>query len=595
MPSLSLFGAHRFPERLRASLVPEERERVERVLGTARLFMASASLVAIFLDPTEPTAYTELAYGLLIAYVGSSAFIFLLLRTHRPVKPRFQWAVHATDIIWPATITAFTQGPNSPFFPFFTFVLLAAAFRWGLRETLATALATIAVLMVQAGLITEALFGGILEGEFQLNRFIMRSSYLTITGLLLGYLAREEKQLRAETSSIARIIAKARVETGLNGTVHTILDDLLSLFAAHRAVLVVHETSTGRVLLWQVYEAGVEQPTRLQTGESVYEDGQKYFFTGPPVMHVVRDEGGARLTRALDERGHPAESTPIEVPKALLVTHDFTSFVAISAVFGEDWKGRLFLLDPRLAAIREPELHFLQTVVGQVAPAIYSVYLLSRLRERAGAIERARVARELHDGSIQSLIGLEMQVDVLRRQVGVENPVAPELARIQDLLRDEILNLRELMQQMKTIEIHPRQLVETLAGTVDRFQRETGISASFVCHHDEVYMPPRVAREMVRIVQEALVNVRKHSKATHAVVRLTSDNGCWKVVVDDDGKGFDFSGHLNQEELDSGRKGPLIIKERVRAIGGQLTVESAPGFGARLEITVPQKEHGTYE
>ena len=589
------FRSHRFLDRLHASLVPEERERVERVLAGARLFMAAASLVAIYLDPTEPTAYAGLAYGLLIAYVGGCAGILLLVRTRAAIGPRLQWTIHATDIIWPAIITAFTQGPNSPFFPFFTFVLLAAAFRWGLRETITTALATIVVLMAQAALITDAFFGGLLEGEFQLNRFIMRSSYLVITGGLLGYLAREEKQLRAETSSIARIIAKARVETGLNGAVHTILDELLFLFGAHRALLAVHETSTGRALLWQVYEAALDQPTRLHLTEAAYEERQEYFFPGPPAMHVMRGaDGHLTLERALGQRGTAVRDTPVSFPARLLEAQTFSSFLAISAVFGEDWTGRVYLLNPR-SAIRDAELHFLQTVVSQVAPAIYSVYLLSRLRERAGAIERARVARELHDGSIQSLIGLEMQVDVLRRQFGDGNPVAPELARIQELLRDEVLNLRELMQQMKPIEVHPKQLVEVLSGTVDRFQRETGIAASFVCHHDEVYMPPRVAREVVRIVQEALVNVRKHSKATHTVVRLTSESGCWKVVVDDDGKGFDFSGHLNQQELDSGRKGPLIIKERVRAIGGQLTVESAPGFGARLEITVPQKEHGAYE
>jgi signal transduction histidine kinase len=60
-------------------------------------------------------------------------------------------------------------------------------------------------------------------------------------------------------------------------------------------------------------------------------------------------------------------------------------------------------------------------------------------------------------------------------------------------------------------------------------------------------------------------------------------------VVDDDGRGFDFSGRLSQEELDAARKGPVIIKERVRAIGGELSIESAPGRGARLEITFPHE------
>jgi signal transduction histidine kinase len=64
------------------------------------------------------------------------------------------------------------------------------------------------------------------------------------------------------------------------------------------------------------------------------------------------------------------------------------------------------------------------------------------------------------------------------------------------------------------------------------------------------------------------------------------------LVVDDDGHGFDFSGRLTQAELEAERKGPMIIKERVRSIGGELAVESTPGRGARLEIRIPQKGYG---
>src|ERR1039457_2943384 len=77
---------------------------------------------------------------------------------------------------------------------------------------------------------------------------------------------------------------------------------------------------------------------------------------------------------------------------------------------------------------------------------------MRRLRERAGALERARFARALHDGAIQSLIAVEMQLDVLRRQSGTQAPVNEELGRIQSLLREEVLKLRELMQAMKSFE-----------------------------------------------------------------------------------------------------------------------------------------------
>jgi signal transduction histidine kinase len=210
------------------------------------------------------------------------------------------------------------------------------------------------------------------------------------------------------------------------------------------------------------------------------------------------------------------------------------------------------------------------------------------LRRRALAAERARFARELHDGAVQSLIAMEMQVDVVRRQAEANRPIDGELGRIQGLLREEVLKLRELMQQMKAIDVDAQRLLGVLKDTVERFQRETGINARFVTDLDELDMPQRVCREVLRIVQEGLVNVRKHSGARHALVRLASSEEKWTLTVEDDGKGFAFAGRYNQDQMEEAGKGPMIIKERVSLIAGELTVESNPGQGTRLEITVPR-------
>jgi nitrate/nitrite-specific signal transduction histidine kinase len=168
--------------------------------------------------------------------------------------------------------------------------------------------------------------------------------------------------------------------------------------------------------------------------------------------------------------------------------------MAVSFLFGQEWWGRIFLLDPVLGGDREEELRFLQELVRQVGPAVYNVYLLRRLRQRAGAVERARVARELHDGAVQSLIAMEMQVDVVRRQSAAQSsPITAELGRIQGLLREEVLKLRELMQQMKSLEVDSSNFIRFLLDTVERFQRETGIGARFVSGVEHVNMPPSVS------------------------------------------------------------------------------------------------------
>ena len=87
------------------------------------------------------------------------------------------------------------------------------------------------------------------------------------------------------------------------------------------------------------------------------------------------------------------------------------------------------------------------------------------------------------------------------------------------------------------------------------------------------------------------MNVRKHSDARNVLVRVTHGDGRWLVVVDDDGRGFEFAGRLAHEQLDRERRGPVILKEHVRAMGGELTIQSEPGTGSRIEIAVPGRRH----
>jgi signal transduction histidine kinase len=104
-------------------------------------------------------------------------------------------------------------------------------------------------------------------------------------------------------------------------------------------------------------------------------------------------------------------------------------------------------------------------------------------------------------------------------------------------------------------------------------------------------MPVAHARELVRIAQEALVNVRKHSGAGQALVRLAATPDACQLAIEDDGRGFAFEGRLSGPELEQRRVGPVVIRERARLIGADVAVESTPGSGARVEVTVPGVAH----
>jgi signal transduction histidine kinase len=163
------------------------------------------------------------------------------------------------------------------------------------------------------------------------------------------------------------------------------------------------------------------------------------------------------------------------------------------------------------------------------------------------------------------------------------------------LLREEVLKLRELMQEMKSFEVNADRLLGFITDMVERFRRETGVSAQFVSELERIDLPQKVCRELARIVQESLVNVRKHSGARNVLVRLGQRSDKLQLTVEDDGRGFPFSGTMSQTELDTSGKGPAVIRERVRLLAGELTIESNPGHGARLEIRIPparKSNHG---
>jgi signal transduction histidine kinase len=591
---------HRFLGLTQAATDPSETRRIERWLATARVFLAISALAAIYMDPTQ-LGHAPVAYGLLGLYLIHGVVVMTLLRRRKQSTAAFRILVHAADIVFPAFISVFAQGPSSPFFLFFFFVLAASAYRWGLWETLGTAAAEAALLWIESFVLLHvwtsreaSLSPRILSGlrinvtEFEPKRLFMLSVYLLVMGLLLGYLARQQKRLRSEKAAVTAILAKVRVEAGLTGTLQQICHEILSRCAGTRMLIASQEIHSRRMFLGELRNEDGSAPNFVWLDSSP-RDAKIYLEDFPGEVCYAVDKGERWSVIALDREGNPLPSSPSEAMARLKERQGFRSVIAVSFVFGGEWRGRVFVFDPSRYGETQEELRFLLDLFHQVGPAVYNVYLLHRLRRRAGAAERARFARELHDGAVQSLIAVEMQVDVLRRQAETTPAVVGgELGRIQGLLREEVLKLRELMQQMKAIDVDDRRFMSVVIDTVERFERETGISARFVTDIEKLEMPGKICREMLRIVQEGLVNVRKHSKARHALVRLSSSDGQWSLTLEDDGKGFPFSGRLTQDELDRMGKGPTIIKERVRLIEGALTVESNPGLGTRLEVRVPR-------
>ncbi|MGH9524849.1 MAG: histidine kinase [Terriglobales bacterium] len=583
---------HRFLPRLAVPSDTTEWLRTERVLASARVFLTLTAMIAVYLDSTEPTRYAGLAYAILDAYVLWAVVVWAILR-REITSPSFADIVHLLDIVFPIVFMLFTAGPNSPFFSFLLFVLTAAAFRWGLPKTVITSV-IVTVLIIAEAVILSYGPQHWLAGQFEVNRFVIRISYLLTLGILVGYLGEEEKRWRAENATITRLLAKINSGGGLRAGIESLFDELLRIFSAREALIVLIESETKRIYTWRQQNTGAyARSVEVEPGER-----RAYDIVLPADAMFAQSNAGRWKCWAVDANGRPAPVGPGYDPgKTMPEMEGSSAVLAANLRMGEEWTGYVLLRDGITGPKPADELRFVQSMIQQIAPALYSVFLIRRLRSRAGAIERARVARELHDGAIQTMIGVEMELDVLRRQAEKadrSSAVTARMQHVQEVVRNQVFDLRMLMQQMKPLEFRPGQVLDHMADLVDRFRRDTGIGAQFVTTLEDAEMPSRMARELVRMLQEALVNARKHSGATLVQVRFAAEDGCWKMGIVDNGRGFEFSGRMTLNQLDAARLGPGIIKERVRSLGGEMTVESTPGTGSEIWISVRQKAYTTH-
>jgi len=564
----------------------------ERALSLARGLLALAGLIAITLDPTRPARFATLVSFVVSGFAIYSIALMVLLRVTDRIRPALSRAIHVFDLVIAVALTLLTEGTSSPFYTFFLFVLLTAAYRWGLRATLASAFVVLLVMSAEALAASQGLITSLNDGEFELNRFVIRSTWLLVLAVVVGYLAEQDRLRRAQSAIIARFLSRTQAERSLFSTLVVGADELFRVIGGRTVRLVAYDMNERRLFVWDAESrSSKDLPPIVQFSEVSSTERPSYFFETPSDAWVVHRGGSEITTSSVDLmwlRDGVVARAPFTLPDGALASMKFRSLAVVTVRIGNDWHFRMCITDPRRA---NPGvlLSTLDVLGARVAPAVYNAFQAGRLRSRAGAIERARVARELHDGVIQSLIGTEMRLDAVRRRaVDCGDRTAGELAAIQQMLRGEIVSIRELMQQLANVDTHPVQLVERLANVVDRFERESGIAAQFASEIDEVDLSPRACGELVRITQEALANVRRHSGARHAAVHMAAVDGHFTLTVDDDGCGLPFEGRREHQELDLDGRGPRVIKERVRLIGGELAIESRPGEGMRIEVMVPR-------
>lgn len=559
----------------------QDAARIERALARTRVLLACVSLIAVYLDPFEPTFAARETYTLLALYGAFSVVVLAAAefgaRWLQGVRP----AIHVIDVMLAAAVTFLTQGASSPFFVYFVFVLFGAAARWGLSGALATGTVAVSLFVLQAWLAPLLMAGEPAE----LTRTIMRVAYLLLLTLTLGVLAAHQRALRSERTALSGVMAAMETAGTFLDRLRVVLAECVAYYGASEAIAVIEVFEPKLRHVWLSRRDAHGNAGALEEVDAP--DDAPYWQAPPPgsVVWRVRRGPATLACHAIVAAGNRLASFDGTFAASLLDRHAADVALAAEARGAHEWRARLILLDP--AHHGRDAMEFLHLLTAHVAPALHNDYLLSRLRSRVSAAERASIAREIHDGPIQSLIGLEMATEARRLHARGTPGLEADLLMIRDGLRRCVGDLRDLMVRLKPAPPGGRHVLRQVAEMADRLRREQGLNVSVLSTVSELRCRPRMSVELARIAQEALSNIRKHSGATRVTIAITETATTGRMIVEDDGRGLGFSGRLSLEDLEAREMGPAQILQRVRTIGADLVIDSQPGRGTRVEVEWP--------
>lgn len=309
----------------------------------------------------------------------------------------------------------------------------------------------------------------------------------------------------------------------------------------------------------------------------------------PGIMEVIR-EGYRRFDRAHFARlRQPVRTGLVEDVHndtridERLRSRTVGSLAEIPVFTGDELWGIFSIGWARVRRFSDADRQIFEAFSARASLAIQNALLFEQAQLTASLEERQRIARELHDSVSQALYGIGLGARTLRRRLGAEpdRQVADPLDYITNLAEGGLAETRALIFELIPNSIETDGLATALQRQAMASQARSGLPIEVrLC--DEPDIPVRAKEALYRIAQESLGNVVKHAGATAAGVSLEDDGSSVVLRITDNGRGFDPGGDF------PGHFGLRSMAERARKIGGVYVVESAPGAGSTVTVSIPR-------
>lgn len=551
----------------------------ERLVALARVLFAFAVTLTLWIEPIGTFRNQHILFAVVAAYgvyALSAAFVSPLVHLRFPA---YRLVSHGIDTFVALALVWASADIGTPLRIFATFAILAAGLRFGWRAIVATTVA-VAAMLVGVALYT----GGFLhDPSFRLIHLTIGLSFYAVLAAVLSHLKNREEKVRDDLDRLASWPRTPFGETA--AMLRDVLGNAALVLRGRELVLIWEEGEEPWLHLARWSEASFavqrEPPDRFDPLVTPPLKGESFFTRNlrhrRPLV-VYRKENGIATWRG------------IPVHEGLLEILTGENLLSV-CVEGESMEGRLFITGaphPDADALLAAEL-----VADVVASRLDQAHAIGVIQESAVSDERLRLARDLHDGLLQSLTGVALHLKSAQKLIRADPEAAVRsVSDLQDVILADQRGLRHLIHQLRPF---PRRVdvVRRLTGRLEdlgsRFQNQFGLEVRLRTESLSPILSESLRHEVFSIINEALANAARHAAARTVDVEVFTRDDEVRIVICDNGKGFSFRGRYDLDQLNRLRIGPVTLKERISSLGGSLVIDSSDA-GSKLEIRVPARE-----
>ena len=541
-----------------------------------RLVLASCALLAVVIDLIRLESPVSLQNAILCLYTLYSVVLYLWIRRRAPLELPFDRWGHWVDVGWYALLVLLRSDTDSIFFLGFLFPILVASFRWGFAAGLRVAIVS-AIIFASIG------FAATLQGTLgDLARFLLRPAYLLVIGYMMAYWGGFELDLKRRLALLKDVSLLSNPRFGVDPTICSLIERLRQFYSADNCLLIVSDFATHQHFLYR----NSRSSTTANCCEPV-EEGLVNLLLALPQQHAALYNGRSRFWshlwshRASGNHYACDAATGAEVPLSedalsmLAATLEAATFISVP-FNGGGTIGRLYLMaGERL--FESSDLHFLIQVVENIRPVIQNIRLVDRLASDAAEEERLRIARDLHDSIIQPYIGLQLAINALQRKLmDGDGKIVEDVQRLNQLTVDAISDLRGYVRGLRTPGSQEGSLLPAVRRFTTRFSQATDISVEVQALGD-LAVSDRLSAQVFQMVAEGLSNIRRHTTAEHATIKLARQDGHLTLRIENE----------SAEGSNPADFTPRSISERATALGGSAHIEQTPSGFTTVVVSIP--------